>query len=314
MRIVVTGASGYLGHHVCHCLLNQDHEVVGVDTDWFGPSKLRFVRGYTPIVGDVRHDATFDAIEGDFDALIYLAAVSNDPSGRLNPVATGQINEDMAVLWARRAYNAGAKRVVFPSSCSIYGGGCTLDIEPLTEYASSKRRAELRLLKDWAGNDELYLKILRLGTLYGPSSRMRFDLTLNLMAKNYAAGRPITITGGGKQIRPFTHVTEAAREICLEATEGPECIRHVVGFNAPVGRLALQCAAECTHGGNRVLKIAPGNPDPRNYHVPADQTFGTKKKAIATFNEMVAQIQNDIFGDPDQARYYTVRVLKEILK
>jgi nucleoside-diphosphate-sugar epimerase len=220
MRVVVTGHKGYIGpvfaRHVAERALGW--ELTGVDMEFFadqltGAEPARFFRH--EIRADVR--ALSDDVLRDADAVVYLAAVSNDPMGKEFEAATMQINAEAAIVMAERCHTLGVKRFVFASSCSIYGAAGdaprTEDdtLNPLTAYARSKVEAEqhLRFLAD----ESLSVTCLRFATACGTSPRLRLDLVLNdFVASAVLTGR-IEVLSDGSPWRPLIHVEDMARAI-----------------------------------------------------------------------------------------------------
>jgi dTDP-4-amino-4,6-dideoxygalactose transaminase/nucleoside-diphosphate-sugar epimerase len=306
MRIVVTGAAGYLGSHVCEQLLDVGHDVLGVDIEWFGPSHLKDHERFEFVHGDVRSKTVLKfALNWKPDSVIFLAALSNDPAGELDPDVTHRINSTVPFTWAAAAKEAKVPRFVFASSCSIYGPSKDLEVKPLTAYGKSKWDAEC-CLATLAGM-EFFVKILRLGTLYGPSFSMRFDLAINLMARDYAEKGFVRVLGGGKQVRPFCSVHDAAWEFVQEALRGPSCTRHVVGFNAQIGVLAKFLV------GNDVRVQLTDPVDERNYAVPENQAFGRLEDAKAIFDGMVSSVKMGRWKPTTAHKYYRAVALKEII-
>ena len=214
MRVLVTGHHGYIGSVLGPVLREAGHDVVGLDTffyrgcdfgpgDELEPALQLDVRDATP--GDL----------GGFDAIVHLAALSNDPLGDLNSDWTYQINRDGTVALARHAKEAGVGRFVFASSCSMYGaaaGDAPLDenapLRPLTPYAESKVSAEEGLL-ELAGNGFSPVA-MRNATVYGVSPRLRLDIVLNnLVAWAHTTGA-IRLQSDGTPWRPLVHVRDVA--------------------------------------------------------------------------------------------------------
>src|SRR5690349_12877246 len=183
MRVLVTGSTGYIGTVLGPALEAAGHEVDGLDIGYFVDCTLGPVAGdVTTTFLDLRDLGSF-ALDG-YDAIVHLAAFSNDPMGNLDPALTYAVNIDATLDLARRAKDAGVSRFLFSSSCSIYGasGGDDLvdeqaPMRPVTPYAESKVRVE-DALHDLAepGFSPVYL---RNSTAYGFSPRLRLDLVLN---------------------------------------------------------------------------------------------------------------------------------------
>ncbi len=215
MKVLVTGHHGYIGSVLAPYLADAGHDVTGLDTGFyrgcdFGPDTAT-VEGLT---ADVR-DVTPAELEG-FDAIVHLAALSNDPLGDLDPGLTKDINGDGTLQLARTAREAGVRRFVFASSCSMYGASGTDDaldenapLRPLTPYAESKVRAEEGLV-ELAGPDFAPVS-MRNATVFGVSPRLRLDIVLNnLAAWAHTTGR-IRLLSDGTAWRPLVHVRDVAK-------------------------------------------------------------------------------------------------------
>jgi nucleoside-diphosphate-sugar epimerase len=225
MRVLVTGSHGYIGSVVAPLLDEAGHDVVGLDTRYyrgcdFGagpPSPVALER-------DVRDVGPADL--ADFDAIVHLAALSNDPLGDFDPSLTAQINFEATVRLAHAAREAGVRRFVFASSCSMYGASGSDDaldeeapLRPLTAYAKSKVRSEEELVR-LAGPDFAPVS-MRNATVYGVSPRLRLDIVLNnLAAWSHTTGR-IRLLSDGRAWRPLVHVRDIARAT-LALLEAPE--------------------------------------------------------------------------------------------
>jgi nucleoside-diphosphate-sugar epimerase len=234
MKILVTGHHGYIGSVLAPYLADAGHDVSGLDTQFyrgcdFGPDRAS-VDG---LIADVR-DVTPAELEG-FDAIVHLAALSNDPLGDLDPNLTRHINGDGTLLLARAAREAGVRRFVFASSCSMYGAAGTdepLDehapLRPLTPYAESKVRAE-EGLADLAGPDFVPVS-MRNATVFGVSPRLRLDIVLNnLAAWAHTTGR-IRLLSDGTAWRPLVHVRDVAK-VALALLDAPEAQIRGEAFN-----------------------------------------------------------------------------------
>lgn len=215
MRILVTGHHGYIGSVLAPILRDAGHDVVGLDTffyrgcDFGSSDELEPARAL-----DVRDASATDVSE--FDAIVHLAALSNDPLGDLQPELTYAINRDATIALAQAAKEAGVRRFVFASSCSMYGaaeGDTALDesapLRPLTPYAESKVEAEAALLE--LAGDGFSPVAMRNATVYGASPRLRLDIVLNnLVAWAHTTGA-IRLESDGTSWRPLIHVQDVAR-------------------------------------------------------------------------------------------------------
>ena len=275
VRVLVTGHHGYIGSVLVPMLRVAGHDVVGLDTFFYRGCDFGVSAGLEPATPlDVR-DVTPSSLEG-LDAIVHLAALSNDPLGDLNSDWTYAINRDGTVALARAAKHAGVSRFVFASSCSMYGaaaGGEALDesaaLRPLTPYAESKVEAETVLL-DLAG-DGFSPVAMRNATVYGVSPRLRLDIVLNnLVAWAHTTGA-IRLQSDGSSWRPLVHVQDVARAT-IALLEAP--VGLVAGEAYNIGTEAqnyrIRELAEIVH--DRLphcdVTFAEGaSPDPRSYRV-----------------------------------------------
>lgn len=224
MKILVTGAHGYIGTLLAPILLERGHEVVGLDTGFYrdgwlyNPATVSF----PPCINkDIRHITTAD-VHG-YEAVVHLAELSNDPVGQLHPNITYAINHTGTVALAQTCKQAGVERFIYTSSCSVYGVGDNAHrteespLNPQTAYAECKVLVE-RDLSAMADSD-FSPTFLRNATAYGPSPRMRFDLVLNNLAGLAWTTKEIKMTSDGSPWRPLVHVLDICEAIAcvLEA-------------------------------------------------------------------------------------------------
>ena len=274
MRLLVTGHKGYIGTVMVPMLLGAGHEVVGLDTDLF--QQCTFCPGIQDVeelLVDLRDVRRAD-LEG-FDAVIHLAALSNDPLGDLNPEITYDINHAASVRLAQLAKDASVPRFLYSSSCSSYGqAGDDLvdesaDLHPITAYAISKVRVEQDVAA--LADDGFSPTFLRNATAYGVSPRLRFDLVLNnLVAWAFAKGR-VHIKSDGTPWRPIVHIEDISRAF-LAVLAAPREVIHNQALN--VGQTEenyrIRELAEIVREvvpGSRIDYATDGGPDPRCYRV-----------------------------------------------
>jgi nucleoside-diphosphate-sugar epimerase len=273
MHILAAGDRGYLGAVMVPFLRRAGHGVVGLDAGWYDECDFGPVpNGYEQRTGDIR-DVTPDDVAG-FDAVINLAAISNDPVGHLNPAATYAVNAHGAVHLGRAAKAAGVRRYLFASSCSLYGAGgnqrLTEDAEfhPVTPYGESKVMAEAGLSA--LADDDFSPTYLRNATAYGSSPRLRADIVVNNLTGTAFTRGEVRLQSDGSPWRPLVHAEDIARAF-LAALEAPREVVHDRAFN--VGRdedvvqirdIATQVAAALDAP---VTFAAGAGPDTRDYRV-----------------------------------------------
>jgi nucleoside-diphosphate-sugar epimerase len=215
VKVLVTGHHGYIGSVLAPMLRDAGHDVVGLDTFLYRGCDFGDGAELEPALSVDIRDVTASAL-GEFDAVVHLAALSNDPLGDLDSDWTFAINYEGTVRLARVAREAGVPRFVFASSCSMYGaaeGDEFLDedapLRPLTPYAESKVRAE-EALRELAGDGFAPIS-MRNATAYGVSARLRLDVVLNnLVAWAHTTGA-IRLLSDGMSWRPLVHVRDIAR-------------------------------------------------------------------------------------------------------
>jgi nucleoside-diphosphate-sugar epimerase len=275
MKVLVTGHDGYIGSVFTPMARAAGYDVVGLDACWFEGCALGPEPEAVPAHRmDVR-DAGVDQLRG-FDAVVHLAAISNDPVGHLDPARTYEINHLGSVRIARLAKQAGVQRFILASSCSLYGAASPDDLltesapfRPLTPYGESKVFAERDLSA--MADDDFSPTYMRNATVYGFSPRLRLDLVVNDLAATAFAVGDVLVKSDGTPWRPLVHVEDVAQAI-LAALDAPRETVHDQAFNVGSTQENHQVRdlAEIVRAlvpGSRVSYAEGGGPDARCYRV-----------------------------------------------
>lgn len=274
MRVLVTGHNGYIGSVLVPTLQATGHEVAGLDTYFFEDCTFGEDRDSVPALRKDLRDVTVADLQG-FEAIVHLAALCNDPLGSLNPEWTYDINYAASVRLAKLAKEAGVRRFLCASSCSMYGAAGDeilsehAPLRPLTPYAVSKAREEEETAK--LASARFSPVFMRNATAYGVSPRLRVDVVLNnLVCSAYTTGK-VCILSDGTPWRPIVHVKDIANAFVAGLVAPHEAI-HNQAFNVGVNgeNYQVRDLAEIvqeTVPACRVEYGGQGGPDPRSYRV-----------------------------------------------
>ena len=310
MKVLVTGTEGYIGARLAPWLIARGHDVTGLDTGFYRDGTL-----YLDPIGlaqlprtvckDLRtvEPADFKGI----DAVVHLAELSNDPLGQNRPEITFEINHKGSMRIAQAARQAGVRRLVYASSCSVYGVGAadlvdeTSPVNPQTAYAQCKTLVE-RDLKPMAGRD-FCVVFLRNATAYGPSPRMRFDIVLNDLCALAWTTKKIAMTSDGSPWRPIVHIEDICEAIACALEAPPDAVNGEV-FN--VGstrenyrvREIAQIVSEVFPGCE--VTMGPSGGDNRSYRVsfekiatrlPEYRARWTARKGVEELRRLFTRIE-----------------------
>lgn len=302
-KVLVTGAGGYIGTILVPMLLDREYQVRAIDRFFFGRHLLPEHPRLEVVVEDTRRlqDDHFYGV----DAVIDLAAISNDPSGELFQQATWAINHRGRVRCAELAKIAGVDRYILPSTCSVYGFQDAETVsheesptDPLTTYAKANLAAEEGVLE--LADDSFLVVVLRQATVYGLSPRMRFDLAINGMTYGaWKTGR-LPLMRDGSQWRPMVHVRDTSLAQIHMLTADRESVGGQI-FNVgseenvyqigPLGEIVAQ-----TVPGDVEIEWY-GDPDHRSYRVAFDKIESVGWKAEMTAEDGVEEVVEALEAD-----------------
>ncbi|MBI2425982.1 MAG: aminotransferase class I/II-fold pyridoxal phosphate-dependent enzyme [Candidatus Hydrogenedentes bacterium] len=328
MRVLLTGGGGYLGTCAAQRLLDEGHTVRIFDRFCFGEEAVAALRthGQCEIVsGDIRRLHEFPALMKDIEAVIHLAGLANDPSCDLNPDMAEDVNVESSLELARLASQLGVRRFVLASSCTVYGRGVFAILDesspanPVSTFGKTKLSAEKAVLS--LKTEGFEPVIARLGTLFGVSPRMRFDLAVNQMVATALRQGHIIVRGGGSQWRPFIHVSDAARalhtmmEAPAEKVSGRVFNTGDSRLNYQIGDLAEKVAASI--GGIQV-ELAKDDDDLRNFRVQFDRIWDTLGfSCMTTLEQGIQEVRAWLNARPEcepfDEQYFNVGRMKRLL-
>jgi nucleoside-diphosphate-sugar epimerase len=325
LRVLVAGGAGYIGCVLTARLVERGYRVRVLDRLWWGEEPLAAVRDQIELVkADVR-DVPVEAFE-DVDAVINLSGLSNDPTAEYDPEANWQMNALATEALGQACVARGIKRFVFASSCSLYDGLTpgmhdeTAPIQPKGAYATSKRYGEEALLK--LVDEGLDVGIVRNGTVYGWSPRMRYDLVVNTFVKDALLKGRLELHGGGWMWRPLVDVRDCA-DAMIALMEAPaDKIRgeifNVLHSNYEIRELAFLVAGSVQLLGREVELIeAPAPPLTRDYEcsnakLSVTLGFNPSRSVVAAVSDLLARVELDEIEALNDPRYYNIRWIEQL--
>jgi nucleoside-diphosphate-sugar epimerase len=327
MRVLVAGDRGYIGAVLVSVVRQAGHQVDGLDLGLYEGCDLGTPLDAVRPAADIR-----DASPGqlaDYDAVVCLAALSNDPLGDLNPAATYSVNLEGTLALARAAKQAGVERFLFASSCSLYGAagssavGEDADLYPVTAYGHAKVAAEQELSQ--LADDAFSPCYLRNATAYGASPRLRLDIVVNNLTAAAVTTGQVRLESDGSAWRPLVHIEDISRTF-LAALEAPRELVHDEAFNIgrPEDNVQVRDVAELVREavpGSAVSYADGAGPDLRNYQVDfskLNETFPGLKlrwRVRDGVEELAAAYAAHglTYADCESSRFVRLRRIRELL-
>jgi nucleoside-diphosphate-sugar epimerase len=322
-RVLVTGGAGYIGCVLAERLLERGYVVRVLDDMWWGEEPLAGVISRIELVhADVR-DMPENALDG-VDSVIHLAGLSNDPTAEYDPEANWQMNALATESLGKACVDRGIERFVLASSCSLYDGlppgmhDENTEIQPRGAYAQSKQYAEQSLLA--LVDKGLDVGIVRNGTVYGWSPRMRFDLVVNTFVKDALLKGRLELHGGGWMWRPLVAVSDCADAMVALMEAPADKIRgevfNVLHSNYQIRELAMLVAGSVQLLGREVELIEAPLPNlVRDYecsNAKLSLTLGfyPSRSVVRAVEELLQNIDIADLAWLDDPRYYNIRWLE----
>src|SRR3954466_1222686 len=325
LRVLLAGGAGYIGCVLTARLLERGYRVRILDRLWWGEEPLADLLDQIELVkGDVRN-VPADALDG-VDAVINLSGLSNDPTAEYDPEANWQMNALATEALGKACVERGIKRFVFASSCSLYDGlepgmhDEDAPIEPRGAYATSKRYGEEKLIE--MVDQGLDAGIVRNGTVYGWSPRMRFDLVVNTFVKDALLKEQLELHGGGWMWRPLVDVRDCA-DAMIAVLEGPaEKIRgeifNVLHSNYQIRELAFLVAGSVRMMGRDVRLVeAPLPALTRDYECSNAKLaltlgFSPSRSVVQAVADLLSRVDMSDLASLEDARYCNIRWLEQM--
>lgn len=320
-KIFVLGGGGYVGAELVPFLLKKGYQITVYDLFIFGKNVLKKNKNLKLIKGDLRNINLLNKYIIDFDCVIHLACISNDPSFELDRKLGKSVNYDYFKSFVRICKNAGVKRFIYASSSSVYGVQKNKNVsenikpKPLTDYSRFKLKCEKILTRE--SNKNFVTVTLRPATVCGYSRRQRLDLVLNILV-NYAYNKGIVEIYGGSQLRPLIHIKDMVRAYyCLVKAKSKKIngkIFNVGHKNYSVKNLAK--LVKKVFQDKILLKNKESN-DKRSYHISSkkfirEMKFKMKYNAEDAIRDLILAFRKKlILKSFSKKKYYNIEMMKK---
>lgn len=311
MKLLLTGACGYVGSSLTPLLLEKGYQVRAIDTQWFGNS-LDPHENLEIIKLDIR-ELSEEHLEG-IDAVIHLANIANDPGVELNPTLSWEVNVLSSQRLAELALKSGVKQFIYASSGSVYGVKEEpevtedLDLVPISVYNKTKMVSERVLL---SYKESMKIHNVRPATVCGWSPRMRLDVSVNMLTFQALINKKITVFGGG-QVRPNIHIKDMIG-VYLHFLEKGQQIESG-NYNAGFENISILEIAESISSKIPSEIVVTDSNDPRSYRQNSDKLLATGFKNFYTvetaIDEIVKKYKEGEIEDKDE--YHTVKTMKNL--
>jgi len=310
--ILITGGAGYLGSILSRKLLEKGYQVRVMDAMWYGNESIADCmknENFELINDDIRNLVSIVKAMRDVDAVIHLASIVGMPASNIEPRTSEEINYLATKNIAELCQLHGIETYIFASTCSVYGSQPDefitekSPVVPLDYYAKQKFLSERAI--GWLNRAPT---ILRFGTLFGISPRMRFDLVINLFIAQALTEGKVTVFGGS-QYRPFLHVDDAAESLMFALENNLTGTYNVVSENLTIMHAAERISkiTGCT------IEVSKENGDLRNYKVSGKKInqmgFSPKKKIEDAVEEIKNVLNSGKITRYNDAKYNNFKVL-----
>lgn len=326
-KVLVTGGGGYIGTILAEKLLDRGYAVKLLDTFYWGMEPLKNIKDKVEIVqADIR-DVDKSVLK-DVTAVIHQAGLSNDPMAEFNPKANYEINTNATKKLAEMCKENGVRRFTFASSGSIYDIGLLAEdvlqneeakVHPKAAYSVSKYKAECELLKLADANFEPV--IMRQGTVYGFSPRMRYDLVVNTMLKTALLYNKLIVFCGGEQWRPLIDISDVAEAHIIAIEVDPKDVAgqifNLVYKNYRVLELAhwVQKALRELKGMNPEIEVDYSPRKDRSYRISGEKikkvlNWEPKVSVEESLKNMIKKIDEYGYTDYMHPKYYNIEWMK----